>query len=190
MMSFRQLILLILLLTAMPAGAASFNGRKAQCVACHGENGISQTAEVPSLGGQPELFVLFQLVAFRDGQRKAPVMNEVMADLSDDDMRAAAAFVSALPPPPEPKEAGDPQRMAHGKALADKNRCGFCHGENYAGHDQIPRIAHQREDYLLKALREYKSQKRFGSGAAMNEVVYPLSDKDLGELAYFMAHAP
>ena len=30
------------------------------------------------------------------------------------------------------------------------------------GHDQIPRIAGHREDYLLKALREYKSDKRFG----------------------------
>ena len=176
-----------LALAAAPAAAGVFDERKEQCLSCHGDNGVSVNMETPSLGGQPELFALFQLVAFRGEQRKVAVMNQATKGMSDDDLRAAAAFVAKLPPPPAPTEPSDAARMARGKALAEANRCGFCHNADFSGHDQIPRLARQREDYLLKALRDYKADKRFGSGAAMNEVLYPLADADLVELAYYMA---
>jgi cytochrome c553 len=183
-------VLPFVLLAAAPAAAGVFDERKAQCIACHGENGVSQTPAVPSLGGQPNLFVLYQLVGFRDGQRKFDIMNGMMKDMSDDDLRAAADFIGTLPAPPKPAAAPDAARFARGKALAEKNRCGFCHLPDFSGRDQIPRLAHQREDYLLKALRDYKSQTRFGGGAMMNEVLFALNDDDLAALAYFMAHAP
>ena len=41
---------------------------------------------------------------------------------------------------------------------------------------------------MLKALREYKADKRFGGRAEMNEVLYPLNDSDLADLAYYLAH--
>jgi cytochrome c553 len=187
----RVACLLPLVLTcATPATAGVFDERKEQCIACHGDKGGSPTPDTPSLGGQPELFVLYQLVGFRDGQRKFELMNEMMKGMSDDDLRAAAAFIVKIPPPPKPDGTLDAARMAQGKKLVDENRCGVCHNADFSGHDQMPRLAHQREDYLLKALREYKSDKRFGGGAAMNEVIYPLNDQALVELAYFMAHAP
>ena len=49
----------------------------------------------------------------------------------------------------------------------------------------------QREDYLVKSLREFKAGARTGGGvAAMADVVYPLGDADLRALAHFMAHLP
>lgn len=165
-----------------------FDERKPQCLACHGKDGVSTTPETPSLGGQPEAFLLYQLVWFREGQRNVPVMNEMMKGMSDDDLRAAGEFMARLPPPPPPDEPGNPERMARGKALAEKNRCGVCHSPDYSGHDQIPRLANQREDYLLKSLRNYKSDKRYGGRAEMNEVLHPLSDNDLKTLAYYLAH--
>ncbi len=51
-----------------------------------------------------------------------------------------------------------------------------------------PRTAGQREDYLLKALRDFKAGTRTGGGvAAMADVVYPLEDDQLRALAHFMA---
>jgi cytochrome c553 len=178
----------VVLIVAASAGAGTFDERKEQCLACHGKNGTSPTPETPSLGGQPELFVLYQLVGFRDGQRKFETMNEMMKDMSDDDLRAAAAFIVKLPPPSPPAEPGDPTRMARGKALAEKNRCNVCHTATFAGQDQVPHLRNQREDYLLKALRAYKTDKRFGGRAEMNEVLYPLNDGDLADLAYYLAH--
>jgi cytochrome c553 len=51
----------------------------------------------------------------------------------------------------------------------------------------VPRLAGQREDYLLKTLRSYKDNSRYGYEAQMSEVLYPLRDDDLVELAYFLA---
>lgn len=181
-------VLLTALLAAASATAGTFEERKPQCIACHGDNGTSPTPETPSLGGQPEAFVLYQLVWFREGQRKVPVMNEMMKDMSDNDLRAAADFITKLPPPPPPEQPGDPGRMDRGKTLVARNRCGFCHNPDYSGHDQIPRLANQREDYLLKALRNYKSGNRFGGRAEMNEVLQPLTDDDLKTLAHYLAH--
>lgn len=44
------------------------------------------------------------------------------------------------------------------------------------------------EDYLLKALRDYKSNKRYVGRAEMNEVLHPLNDDDLKTLDYYLAH--
>lgn len=49
------------------------------------------------------------------------------------------------------------------------------------------RLAGQREDYLVKALREYKSNTRRGYAAAMAEVLYAISDEQILDLAYFLA---
>ncbi len=55
----------------------------------------------------------------------------------------------------------------------------------------MPRLAHQREDYLLKALRDYKSGARIGYGnAAMAEELAGMSDADLAALAHYLAHLP
>jgi cytochrome c553 len=181
------LVLLGALLAATRAQAGTFDERKPQCLACHGEKGVSTTPDTPSLGGMPEDYLLYQLVFFREGTRVVPIMNEMMRGMSDDDLRAAGTFLAGLPPPP-PDQPGDPERMARGKALADRNRCGFCHNPDYSGHDQIPRLADQREDYLLKALRDYKSEKRIGGGAMMSEVLHSLNDGDLVTLASYLAH--
>jgi cytochrome c553 len=65
------------------------------------------------------------------------------------------------------------------------------HKDDFSGTQATPRLAAQREDYLLKALREFKSGKRVGGGvAAMADVVYPLVDDDLRALARFLAQVP
>jgi cytochrome c553 len=53
----------------------------------------------------------------------------------------------------------------------------------------VPRLADQREDYLLKTLREYKTGARHAYDATMAEVLQPVDENDLAVLAYFLAHA-
>ncbi len=57
---------------AEPAHAAdeSLKEKAAQCTPCHGDTGISQTENTPSLAGQPDPFLQWQLVFFRSGSRK------------------------------------------------------------------------------------------------------------------------
>ncbi len=187
-MHLRPFVLSLALLATLPASAQPMQERLAACLACHGESGQSQTPEVPSLGGQPAMFVTIELFMFREKQRRVEIMNDVAKGLTDDDLRQVSEFISKLPPPKPPAEAGDPGRMERGRALVQQHRCTSCHNADFSGREQMPRIAHQREDYLAKALRDYKSGARPGYDAAMAQVLYPISDAQIADLAHYLAH--
>ena len=75
-----------------------------------------------------------------------------------------------------------------GRAVSARHRCGFCHNPDMSGHDQIPRIGAQREDYLVKALREYKTGERRGYDPAMVEVAQAMTETDIADVAHYLAH--
>ena len=179
--------ILVSVLTSFAARTQTLDARLPTCLACHGENGQSQLPEVPSLGAQPALYSLTQLVMFRDRLRLSDPMNEMAQGLSDDDLRKAADLVAKLPAPAPVADAPDAARMEKARALAGQNRCNFGHQTNFEGGQNVPRLAGQREDYLLKALRGYKDNSRRGYDAQMSEVVYAMKDEDFVELAYFLA---
>ena len=52
----------------------------------------------------------------------------------------------------------------------------------------MPRLADQREDYLLRTLREYKSGARHAYEPIMVEVLQPIDDAQLVEFAYYLSH--
>ena len=162
----------------------------AVCLACHGADGQSRLPETPSLGGQPAFFVIAQLFLFRDGRRANEAMTAAARGLTNDDLRAFADRISRLPPPPPPLEAPDPARAARAAALAREHRCVVCHNPDFSGRDQMPRLAHQREEYLLRAMREYKAGTRIGYAGAMAEELRPLGDADLLDLAHYLSRLP
>ena len=83
--------------------------------------------------------------------------------------------MTKLPPPPPREDLADPARFARGRTLTLRHPCGVCHNPDFSGREQMPRLANQREDYLLKSMREYKSGARLGYGGAMSQelAVYP-----------------
>jgi cytochrome c553 len=168
-------------------------GQAELCFACHGRDGVSTTPLTPSLGGQPSFFIVAQLFLFRDNRRgnAAAAMYEVARGMRDDDLRAWGELISKLPPPGPPNSTPDPGRVARARALLDREHCAACHNPDFSGREQIPRLANQREDYLVKALRDYKSGARIGYGnAAMAEAVSGLADSELLDLAHFLAVLP
>ena len=188
----QRAILLAALFAATSAGAADLaaGGAAAQaCFACHGPGGVSQTPEIPSLAGQPDGFLQWQLVFFRGGQRKSPIMEPVAQALKDNDIRNLAAFFAAQKPAQADRAAAaDDGLMKAGRDLVRANRCAACHKDDFSGTQATPRLAAQREDYLLKALRDFKSGARTGGAmAAMQEVVAPFGDDELQAVAHFLA---
>jgi len=166
-------------------------GQRAEvCFTCHGKEGRSQLPLTPSLGGQPSFFVVAQLFLYRDGRRDNAAMTEAAKNLSNEDLRAFADLISKLPPPAPPPQAPDAKRFERGVAIVQQQHCMTCHNPDFSGREQMPRLANQREDYLLKALREYKSGKRLGYGGAMASELSELKDADLVDLAYFLAYLP
>jgi cytochrome c553 len=162
----------------------------ARCAGCHGGNGISPMPLVPSLAGEPDDFTQWQLVYFRSGTRKSEVMEPIAKSLDNDQIRNLGAYYASLPPPKPPVSVPDALAQTGGK-LAIEDRCRACHGEDYSGVGPAARLAGQREDVLLKALRDFKSGARVGSGvASMADVVYGLNDSDMQALAHYMAARP
>ena len=176
--------LFVLALAGMAAAAPE---KAAPCLGCHGEAGESQTELIPSLGAQQPAYVLIQLYMFREKMRTSDIMNEMAKGLTDDDLHSLSDFIATLPKPSPPAGEGDPARMEAARALVEKNHCNSCHNADFSGRDNIPRLADQREDYLAKTLREYKSNKRAGYDGTMAEVLQPVTDQQIGELAYYLA---
>jgi len=185
----RKLLTAAILVGALGYGAhaATYDEKLATCLACHGEKGISETSEVPSLAGMPADFTLIQLFLFRQGTRKIEIMNDLAKDMTDDDLRKFSEYFSKLPPPKASGEQPNPEIAARAQAVIAKNHCASCHNPDFSGREQMPRLAAQREDYLLKALRDYKAAQRPGYDATMDEVIRPLTDADIVDLSHYLA---
>jgi cytochrome c553 len=174
-------------LAPLAAPAAEPPDGVAACEACHGKGGNSEIALTPSLAGQPEVFLATQLVYFREGLRNAPAMQEVAKGMKDAQITALARHFAASPARASATTAADPKAMQHGKVLASQMLCGQCHLPNYRGREQMPRLAAQREDYLVVALRGYRDNTRTGADTTMAGVMRGVSDADIAAIAHFMA---
>jgi cytochrome c553 len=171
------------------ADAAAVKEKAEICAGCHGENGISQTENIPSLAGQMDQFIQWQLVFFRGGARKNDQMQPIAQDISNEDIRGLGAYFASLTPPAGKKPDDNPDLSSKGAQAAVGRRCASCHGDGFAGTKAVARLAGQREEYLVKALNDYKSGARSGgAGAAMTDVAYPLSEEEIAALAHYLAH--
>jgi len=110
--------------------------------------------------------------------------------MSDGDLRGFSDTIAALPSPPPAPAATDAARAARGAEVAGRLRCAGCHGADFAGGKQVPRIGGQREDYLLAALQGFRGARRLGYTPAMTEALAGTTPDELQDLAHFLAHAP
>jgi len=173
---------------AQAADIAAGKAKAELCSGCHGENGISGIENIPSLAAQQDQFIQWQLVFFRAGTRKNEQMQPIIAQLDNEDIRNLGAYFASLPPPKSPPD-NDPDLSKKGAQAAAGRRCANCHTDSYAGTKGVARLAGQREEYLVKALRDYKSGARSGgSMAAMADVAYPLVDEEITALAHYLAN--
>jgi len=182
------LVIAAMLAGASPVPAADLSEKMAPCLACHGEDGQSQIENVPSLGAQQASYTVIQLYMFREKIRVTEPMNEMAKELTDGDLQSIADALAALPASKPPADAGDPTRLQRARTLSEQYHCNACHRLDFSGRESAPRLADQREDYLLKTLREYKSGARHAYEPIMVEVLQPISDADLVELSYYLAH--
>ena len=166
----------------------SLQDKIAQCAACHGEDGKSADPSIPNIGGQPKLFVMYQLFFYREGRRKNLEMNTIAKDLSDAELTAISDYVTKLPPPRPVGGAVDEARFKRGAEIASTRICASCHNPDYSGREQMPRLAGQHETYTVQALKDYRTGARIGTQAAMAESVRGLDDSAFADLAHFLAH--
>jgi cytochrome c553 len=175
------------LAAALLVSAAAAQDRVPICAACHGADGNSATPGVPSIAGQPRLFLETQLVLFREEVRVSPQMQPAVAGLSDREIVRLAAHYAALPARSTANAPADAAQVERGMALVQKLHCGSCHLPEFRGREQIPRLAGQREDYLTESMLAYRDSRRSGGDTIMAAALYGLSDADLRALAHYLS---
>src|SRR5436305_12419000 len=89
----------VLCCTSARAADSAAKEKAELCVGCHGEGGVSQTENIPSLAAQPDQFIQWQLVFFRAGTRKNEQMQPIVEQLNNDDIRNLGAYFAQLAPP-------------------------------------------------------------------------------------------
>lgn len=88
--------LLILGVGCAQAGDPAAGREKSEtCAACHGEDGNSPNAMYPILAGQHESYLYHVLKTYKSGKRENAVMNGMVSELSDQDLRDLAAFYAS-----------------------------------------------------------------------------------------------
>lgn len=183
----RRALALCLWLAASAAGSQGLPSRMGSCAACHGADGNSALQGIPSLAGQPRVFLENQLILIREGLREIAAMKGQLDGWSDADIAALARHYAAQPLRPT-AAARDAALFEQGRQMAGALRCGACHLSDYQGREQMPRLAGQREDYLLLSMRQFRAGQASGRDTQMSAALYGVPDADLQALAHYLAH--
>ena len=143
--------------------AAKGASKAAMCIGCHGIAGYQasfpQVYKVPMISGQGAKYIVAALTAYQKGDRKHPTMRGIATSLTEQDMADLGAFYEA-----QGKAVGSPAPAALAtpvpEALKDRMAaCVACHGPNFSSpiDGAYPRLAGQHADYLLAALKAYRT---------------------------------
>jgi cytochrome c553 len=152
--------------------------KAAVCGACHGPNGNSSNPEWPNLAGQSANYVASQLHLFKEQVRNNPVMQPIVAPMSDADFKDVAVYYASQTP--QGGEA-DPSYWQAGEKLyrrGDKARsipaCIACHGPIGRGNlaAGYPALRAQHSVYTVKQLNAYADGSRY-PGASKEKPVSP-----------------
>ena len=169
------------------------------CAACHAADGNSVAAANPKLAGQFAEYLSKQLRDFKALEGKPPlrqsaVMNGMVANLSDADMKGLAAYYSKQAY--KPATAADKELAALGQrlwrggdAVHGIPACGGCHGPAGAGIPaQFPRLAGQYAEYIAAQLTAFREGKRTNDvNGVMRGVAAHMNDGQIRAVAEYAA---
>ena len=173
------------LLAPAAAGAAGDPERGRQLsYTCHGCHGIPDyknaypNYSVPKLGGQHAEYIVAALGEYEAKARWHPTMQGLATTLSAQDKADIAAFFQGEPVVSSGETLGTPPAVVQ--------TCAACHGTDGVGIlPEYPTLSGQYEDYLQRALKDYRSGKR--QNAIMNGFAGQLSDADIKAAAAHFA---
>jgi cytochrome c553 len=155
------------------------------CASCHGPDGKPVVEKVPIIFGQHMFYQLTQLKDYRAGRRANETMAPIAAELSDDEMKALATYFAAQPWP-NYSEPSSPEDSASAQRLAVEGQCTQCHLGGMLGDSRNPRLNHQKADYLVQTLTDFRDDIR-KNAPPMAAIVRQWSDADIAAMSRYLA---
>lgn len=177
----------------------SIEARVQGCVTCHGQSGQgTNNGYFPRIAGKPAGYLYNQLVAFRDGNRRYPPMNYLVAYLPDSYLKEIAEHFAKQRPPFAAKESVpvDAAASARGQALVtagDASKgipaCIACHGAGLTGMEPgIPGLVGLRPTYIAAQLTRWRVGDRHAAEPdCMKRIATRLSDPDITAVAAWLS---
>jgi cytochrome c553 len=174
--------LLAAMTSANAADAAKGKVLAYTCQGCHGVpnyNNAYPHYSVPKLGGQNEAYLVSALNGYANGDRPHPTMHSHAVTLTPEDRADIAAFLRAQGPIPSKEVVGTPPPATQ--------TCVACHGADGAKTvaPDYPILAGQQADYIVHALKDYKSGKR--KNPIMAGIITGVDEKDFPAIAQFFS---
>jgi cytochrome c553 len=152
------------------------------CLGCHGIEGYKNAYpmySVPKLEGQRPEYLAAALHEYKSGDREHLTMHSQASTLSDQDIADIAAYFAGKPLVSQGKPAGTPPQAA--------TLCVSCHGQDgIAIAPAYPSLAGQHEDYIARAIDEYRKGGR--KNPIMKGFAATLKDEDIAAIAQYFAH--
>jgi cytochrome c553 len=182
--------------TAVPDTIAQ---RAAACAACHGKQGrAASDGYYPRIAGKPAGYLYNQLVNFREGRRRYPMMIYMVDPLSDDYLRELADYFADQHPPYSPPQQAtpSPEALASGRSLVmsgDASRgipaCVACHGQSLTGVAPfIPGLLGLSRDYLSAQFGAWRSgTRRAAAPDCMERIASNLSLDEINAVSSWLA---
>ncbi len=170
-----------------PAMAADpIEALAATCNNCHGLNGVSVGASMPSIGGQSEAYLRMLMLEWKSGARYSATMGRLLKGYSDEQIAALAKYFAAKPWVPSEQRAPD-QVVFNGRLVSD--RCTTCHGERggQPSDSATPRLNGQWAMYLEMELNKYRDDAVNLPHRKMRKNAQKLEQAEVYEVSNFMA---
>jgi cytochrome c553 len=187
-MNLRHALAVFALAFSLPALAQAPPEKPPQaeiCDACHGPNGNAVILGNPNLAGQNWRYIYIQLKDFNEGRRTDPVMTPISKVLPRDEMIALGNWYAAQKPAVNQFKA-DSAKVAAGQKVTETVLCSMCHGGGFRGQNEIPRVAGQNYEYVVKQLQDFKHKRRTNDAGNMTSVAHTLSDQDIENIAHYI----
>jgi cytochrome c553 len=162
------------------------------CSACHGEQGVSVSADYPNLAGQSGTAIYKQLNDYHTGSRTNQFMTDVAKALDETAIADVAAYYAGQPMRnPKPSTLADaPEAIVHLVEIGDPDRnippCAACHSRGAGGPIDAPVLTEQRQEYLAAQLKMFASgQRRNDIYGRMRAIAAKLTDSEINGLAAY-----
>lgn len=166
------------------------------CTACHAQE-ERYDAFFPRIAGKPAGYLYNQLVNFRDGRRRYPMMTYMVEHLPDAYLKEIADYFSQQHPTPPPAQASTAGSgaLARGKQLVLAGdgvkkipACISCHGQQLAGvAPAIPGLLGLPRDYINAQFGAWKNGvRRAHAPDCMAVIAGRLSDADVGAVSAWL----